>query len=183
MRKFIYISLTALLTVSFFSGCKKGENDPFISFRSRDARLEAKWKLTKIEATDNMTSAGVTTTRTSTFDGTTFTIVDPTTGKNSGAYALTLNIHGNGTIEYNENISSPSYTQNTGGTGNWTWINSNKNKTELNLYNVNSTFFQSKIYTIDRLSTNELVIKLTGGNTLGADVNTSDYTWTFSRQK
>ena len=32
-----------------FGSCKKGENDPFISLRSRDARVTGKWELTKWE--------------------------------------------------------------------------------------------------------------------------------------
>ena len=34
-----------LLVCASLAGCKVGEDDPFLSFRSRDARLKANWKL------------------------------------------------------------------------------------------------------------------------------------------
>jgi hypothetical protein len=39
------IAQTALICISLFIGCKKGEGDPFISLRSRKARMANDWKL------------------------------------------------------------------------------------------------------------------------------------------
>ena len=48
--KNLKIALFVVLAATFIlPSCKKGENDPFISLKSRDARITAKWKLTKIE--------------------------------------------------------------------------------------------------------------------------------------
>ncbi len=44
MKKFLSISIIALLLASSFTACKKGENDPF-SLRSRKARLTGEWEL------------------------------------------------------------------------------------------------------------------------------------------
>ena len=41
--------LTIMLIVTAFVGCKKGEEDPIISLRSRDARITGTWELKKME--------------------------------------------------------------------------------------------------------------------------------------
>ncbi len=43
--RLIKILATLLLSVFIFSECRKGEEDPFISLRSRNNRLTGKWKL------------------------------------------------------------------------------------------------------------------------------------------
>ncbi|HOU97507.1 MAG TPA: hypothetical protein PLP65_01545 [Bacteroidales bacterium] len=44
--KVISNTLLAILTIGLiFNSCRKGEDDPFVSFRSRDQRLIGKWKL------------------------------------------------------------------------------------------------------------------------------------------
>lgn len=51
MKKII-ISTIGILALSVnLSSCKKGENDPFLSLKSRKARLVGEWNLTKIEGT------------------------------------------------------------------------------------------------------------------------------------
>jgi hypothetical protein len=48
MKKVFLVMLAALIVIPAFQSCKKGENDPAISFRSRDARLIGNWKLVKV---------------------------------------------------------------------------------------------------------------------------------------
>lgn len=50
MRTLKFIILV-ILTVSMFFGCKKGENDPFLSLKSRKARLVGEWKLVEGSST------------------------------------------------------------------------------------------------------------------------------------
>ncbi len=45
MRRVILVILVAVLVIPAFQSCKKGENDPAISFLSRKARLVGEWKL------------------------------------------------------------------------------------------------------------------------------------------
>ena len=47
MKNLILIKMlaTLLLSVLFFTECRKGEEDPFISLRSRNNRISGKWKL------------------------------------------------------------------------------------------------------------------------------------------
>ena len=65
--KFVFktIAILAFLII-VFGGCKKGQNDPFISFRSRKARVSGEWKLT----TGSVTTSGGPQTIVITYDGT-----------------------------------------------------------------------------------------------------------------
>lgn len=47
-KKFLSIVLICLLALPMvFTGCKKGDEDPFLTFRSRKARVEGTWTVTK----------------------------------------------------------------------------------------------------------------------------------------
>ena len=62
MKKVLFsLAAIVLLSTVFITGCKKGEDDPGISFRSRDARVTGSWTLSSSEVvrTDNET---ITTT-------------------------------------------------------------------------------------------------------------------------
>lgn len=43
MKSYIVNSIIIAAVISVFASCKKGENDPFISFRSRKARVAGEW--------------------------------------------------------------------------------------------------------------------------------------------
>jgi len=55
MKRIVVLSLYLMVTFVLFNGCKRGEDDPFISFRSRKARVTGKWKMTSIKRTYNET--------------------------------------------------------------------------------------------------------------------------------
>lgn len=59
------LTLAVLASTVFTTGCRKGENDPFISFRSRKARLTGDWTVETSTVTVNDT--------TYVFDGTNLT--------------------------------------------------------------------------------------------------------------
>lgn len=82
MKK-VLLSITAFALVAgsmTFTSCKKGENDPAISFKSRKGRLAGEWTVSSYEATgsDTWTSSGLSATDkyTESFDGTTWTSVE-----------------------------------------------------------------------------------------------------------
>ncbi|MEW6468732.1 MAG: hypothetical protein AB1458_07395 [Bacteroidota bacterium] len=82
MRITAIIGLTACLFPVFFTGCKKGEGDPFISFKSRKSRLTGEWMLSSGTMVDKSTNGSNTTTITTTYDGANLT---ETTVVNSGS--------------------------------------------------------------------------------------------------
>lgn len=53
MKKLLTFGLTALLITSSIISCKKGDNDPFLSLKSRTARVSADWTITNEETTIN----------------------------------------------------------------------------------------------------------------------------------
>lgn len=77
MKNFGKLALAAAIILpAVLVSCKKGENDPFLSLRSRKARVVGEWTVSKGEGTDVNTSttqfAGTTTTTTTnnwTYDG------------------------------------------------------------------------------------------------------------------
>jgi hypothetical protein len=49
MKKLLAIAALLMTTVILFDGCKKGPEDPFISFKSREKRMIGKWKVVEFK--------------------------------------------------------------------------------------------------------------------------------------
>lgn len=49
MKKLLAIAALLMTSVILFDGCKKGPEDPFISFKSREKRMIGKWKVTEFK--------------------------------------------------------------------------------------------------------------------------------------
>jgi hypothetical protein len=68
MKKLTILLLSAVAITSTFNSCKKGEDDKFLSLRSRDARLMREWVLEKYESNSSDVrsniNGGSSTTRT-----------------------------------------------------------------------------------------------------------------------
>jgi len=68
MKKiFSSVLVVMILSTVTITSCKKGENDPFISLKSRTARLSGEWKLTSGTVKETVTSGSSTTTTTDTY--------------------------------------------------------------------------------------------------------------------
>jgi hypothetical protein len=101
---------TVALVMPVFNGCKKGENDPAISLRSRKSRITGEWKVSKMEETQTTTpscSGCYGSTDKTTFDGTSKTVVSTSAAPGSTAStwvytvsAATLTIDKEGTYTY-----------------------------------------------------------------------------------
>ncbi|MCB0805142.1 MAG: hypothetical protein KDC05_05035 [Bacteroidales bacterium] len=52
-NKIIQFGMVILIFTIIFSGCKKGEDDPFFSFRSRNARIVGEWIINTMSSTSN----------------------------------------------------------------------------------------------------------------------------------
>jgi hypothetical protein len=157
-------ALLLLTTVVTLQGCKKGENDPFISLKSRDARITGEWELTKMESTNysynkSNDSQAYAETRTRTFDGiqmtysTKINFDDPeyvdidTTYTHSYSRVMVIDKNGNYKGTFSEDGGTTELT------GNWWWLNDNKKKTRISL----DDYWDS--YEIDRLKNKELILK------------------------
>jgi hypothetical protein len=103
IMKHILLGSTALLLLLTFTTCKKGPDDPFISLRSRTARLAGEWQLQS--GTASYTSHN-SVNESFTFDG--VQLHANITAQNViyiGSYILNLSILKNGTFTMNELIA------------------------------------------------------------------------------
>lgn len=144
--------MAALFTIAILTttmnGCKKGENDPLISLKSRDSRITGIWVLSKVDMksanSNNYSGDIVNSSITDAFDGTSWTHVESGT-TTSWSYSYEVTIEKDGTFSSVE-VSNGDKTEET---GYWNWLDSKKNKTGILL--------GGSILTIDQLKNKELI--------------------------
>jgi len=76
MKRIVVLSLYLMVTFVLFNGCRRGEDDPFISFRSRKARVIGKWKMTSSKTIYNHTESSRSTTEIFIGNGSTYTFTE-----------------------------------------------------------------------------------------------------------
>jgi hypothetical protein len=138
MKKISSFLALCFICILFLFGCKKGEEDPSFSLRSRKERISGDWELVR----GFVASTNKNTIINTTYNGTSFTT---TSSQNpnlviNGAYSRTLSINKEGTFvediyQDNQNIKEQ---------GTWTFLSGNKlenlkNK-EAVLFKISSTF-------------------------------------------
>ena len=145
----------ALLFVSLliFNNCKKGENDPFLSLKSRDARITSTWKLVKSENTTVNTYifSGTTNTDTytSTFDGNNMTQSYNGGSSSTSSYSMEFDIQKDGRYTVTIIEDGDTYID----TGFWWWLNDTKKKTRIVFRNDSDSF------EVNQLKSKELILK------------------------
>lgn len=108
MKNFLKSTLLISLFVGFFTECKKGEDDPFISFRSRKARVAGEWKLTKGTSTGISTSHGTnptTTSYTENYTESTYSYFS-NSGSQTGTHSFAIEFKKDGTYTSVQNMST-----------------------------------------------------------------------------
>ena len=163
--KIALLALAAIVLV--LPACKKGPDDPFISFKSRDGRLMRGWNLTAIAETvvDGSSTPALTTT--TTYNGsslvTSYSDGSPTTTA-TGTYTMTIGK--NGVVTYTETYTAPGATSATvaSGTGTWMWWSSSKSK-EFLLIDGASNLFSGGMYFVDELKSKELILEVNSSST------------------
>ncbi len=146
--KILSIGLILVLGVSLNS-CRKGENDPFISLKSRDARITGEWELTKSSykyTHVNSSATPYTYEVTNEFDGKTVTHTETGTTNSSYSYSYEMTIEKEGTYSYTE-ISSGHKDERT---GEWYWFDNNKSKMGI--------FLCGGLLHVDRLTSKEMIL-------------------------
>ena len=56
MKKIITLSILLIISTITVQSCKKGENDPLFSLRTRTNRLSGNWKVVKEEIKETITN-------------------------------------------------------------------------------------------------------------------------------
>lgn len=151
MKKTIKFLVIAITAVGLFSACKKGENDPFLSLKSRTARITGEWKLTSSSSSSTYVYNGpimnTSNTSSSSYDGTTMTETD--NGSTSTySYTMTLTIEKDGSYKVVEISNGSTSTYN----GNWWWENSGKDKVRIAFDDDYGSFY------IDKLKNKEMTL-------------------------
>ena len=185
----ISLALIAIGGLTTITGCKKGENDPFLSLKSRTARISGEWKLSEGTITETYGGGGATTT-----DVTTYTSSTVSQGGSTTSYTETMTIEKDGTfkIEYVEGGVPYSVTGN--------WFFSGKIK-DLDLKKKEAIIFSELVYTnpggtstytglygdqillLDQLKSKELIFKgmVTYSDSDGSSAS-YEYDRTFEKQ-
>jgi len=176
-----------LLTTAFVSSCKRGEEDPFLSLRSRDQRVMGEWTLASMESRqeiNNSTNSLVSNTIVEDkFNGSDFTrdtsITTNTTNYKRTLtykeYSMVVNIMEGGVIEGvektgNETVTGTGITGAVTTTSNqkstikgyWKWGHDDKNKGTLTLSTggpgISFGGWGAVTYQIQKLSDKEIVL-------------------------
>jgi hypothetical protein len=197
MKKIALLTLAAFLITGAVASCKKGEDDPFLSLRSRKARLAGEWTLTKMEGKETDSSGGISTVITKNFTGSALTTVTAVTvmgttvsSSDTTVFSRTYTFEKNGTYSRigtgEDGITSIE--------GTWIFAGKSKKnelkKKEAILLTVTSskstgttsyTGLDGEFFVLKQLKKKEMVITTSESVTSGTSVSTSDYTYTFSK--
>jgi hypothetical protein len=143
-----------LVSVSLIvlSSCKRGEDDPFLPFSTRDARITNEWKLTSSQGITTQVNAYNKTKKDEfLFDGTTMSEyhIDyfDNVSEDSYPYSDSLSIKKDGTYEQKIKNDEGTFTK----TSRWVWYDSNKDK-------IGIMFEDGKMYFIKKLAKDEMVM-------------------------
>ncbi|PKP05206.1 MAG: hypothetical protein CVU11_00680 [Bacteroidetes bacterium HGW-Bacteroidetes-6] len=203
MKTIIKASFIFAVVAALFSGCKKGENDPFLSLKSRTSRLSKEWKLVSADYTETFSSTGSVDYYSSThytYDGAEMnesnsTTIGTNTTTSTDSYLYSINVEFTKEGSFEQTISSDGITS--VGAGYWTWIHKIKDQELSNKEAViltyasgtsNSTLTGTsinpdQIMVIDKLSSSELVVIYDyKETTTDGDVLTQTGTMTFQEK-
>jgi hypothetical protein len=193
IKNALLIILVIVFIIPAFQGCKKGENDPFISLLSRKARLTGEWNLTKADLSE--TNNG--TTQTHIYDGTNWTnTYGSAPSIQQGSEEATFDKDGTYKITIITVYST--YTDTDTDEGNWTFGRRNtesdyKNKECIILETTKTTSTGGgtntyegancpiNVKVIDELKNKELIVKIEGSYANGS-TSTQEGTKTYEKK-
>ncbi len=177
LNKIILMSLVVLFVMPMFNSCRKGENDPGISFRSRDGRLMQEWKLIKVEGSEQYQDwENNVVILTYSYDGSIYTVSG---GGQSSSMTGSFEIEFQelGKVYIKETLSGQGVTDVYSGTGTWQWLDSDKSQNYL-LTN-GGQMFGGGLYYVDRLAKKEMVLKQSYDENDNGDIAKGEFTYIF----
>lgn len=164
----VFVVMMAIAGTLIFQSCRRGPDDPFLSFRGRDARLAGSYKMTgldgsSVSTTVSGTSTTINTTKTTYSNGVESQVYNGGSSTISGRYTATIEFKKDGTFSYTYETFD-----NTGksngkdeGNGNWVWANTGKKKTFIliDMYDAVGISKFSGLWEVDQLKNKEIKLK------------------------
>ncbi|MGV3631560.1 MAG: hypothetical protein ACO1O6_10140 [Bacteroidota bacterium] len=193
MKPTITLIITAFCTAFIFSACKKGEDDPFLSFRTRKTRVTGEWKVSKMESYYSSVSEDYSHTINTTYDGTTETTTNTHHGPFFNYSETTTQVYKEGYTFRKDGSFSYSYTsedENSLVDGTWTFLGKNqkenlKNKEAIILnhsQNMSGNIqADGGIIRISQLKNKEMVWQFFSSSVAGTTSYTNEQTITLSQ--
>ena len=202
MKKAIIILTGIILSGIAFEGCKKGEGDPGISFKSRKSRMTGEWKLTAGEVTNTNVSGSNTTTTHVIYDGSnavsTLTVNGSSSSPSTNGYTLSWAIVKDGSYKKVEVTGTTNATTTTT-TGTWNFLNGVgdlKNKEAVEFFvatvvsvtgstSTSSTYTGSDMphdtYLLNELKSKEVIFKSAYTHADSNSSDSRDESWTLTQ--
>lgn len=191
MKTTIKVALAALMIAGVsLESCKKGEGDPFLSLKSRKARVAGEWTVSAGEGKD--VSSSITSTWT--YNGTVkTTTVGSASAEDKFTETYEFEKDGKFTYKHVDNNGSTATTDTWTGTWNFTGgVGDVKNKSQIVLnYLTYSDGSSTTTYTgsdapsavidIYELKSKEMIFKGTGTTTQGSSSSSSEFSWTLTQ--
>jgi hypothetical protein len=197
LRNSFIAAMLFAVVAPFYSGCKKGEGDPFLSLRSRKSRMAGEWSLSSGKTTDKSTSGNTSVTTTTdytatTANETTVTVAPPlpnSTTTDSYGYTEKWTLEKDGT--FSGTVTDDGTTTNYTGVWNFTsGVGDQKNKSQMvmTFYSISSgstTLSYTGVtndatFDIYQLKNKEIILKqnTTSSGPSGTTEWSGEWTWT-----
>lgn len=195
MKKVLQLFLLGVIVSFSFTSCKKGANDPFLSFKSRKSRLTGEWSLSDGKVTQTLSGSGGGGTYVTTYDGSTETTTS-TGNTSTKVFTQSWTFGKDGTWEESLNNDGNTSTTN----GYWLFTCGSKagdykkkeriilSETKYTDQNGTDTYEGKSLigagsYTLDKLSGKELILLTDHTSTdQGGNTTTTEGTITFSKK-
>lgn len=198
MKNFRIVIILVISSLMVFNSCKRGEEDPFLSFKSRDSRISGEWMISDISGSSNNyvkylqdPQAGNSWREavTYSFSGyimnqtvTTTTVFDGETTTNTDIYTMyrneTVTIDKDGTVTV---VSSDEDGDVETETGRWYWTNNNKKKIGI-AFDIDGDY---TAFDIIQLKDKELILQIKEQSSYSSDYSneTSDFEINYTYEK
>ncbi len=158
-RNSILTVVVALLSISaIITGCARGEDDPWLTLHSRDARISQTWSLKSVSGSVVETTGTDITNIEYYFDGTNMYVTTNGTTE-SFAFVYDMEIKDDGEVfsqEFMNKIASGELIAESSQTSFWYWGDDDKNKTSVNLDLTGFLLSKYMSYDIPRLAFNDM---------------------------
>lgn len=184
MKKIKSTVLVVLLLAAIMPSCKKGENDPAISFHSRKARVANEWKVTSGEG-KRVETGSFAYSSSWTFDGSVYTETDAS-GSNLVSRTIEYEFDKDGNFKYTDTENGEPTTVE----GTWNFasgVGETKKKSQLVLsYNKITTlsgvstydgFYPFATFEIDELRNKKMVLTMTDKGVYSSSTHEETEKW------